>query len=242
MAKAKRLFLILLIMLGPGFVIWFIAKNVENYFVELPYIGYTYSYDSTGATTDSVAYNVPDFELNRFGGGVINRDSLRGKFIVLSTLQNDCPELDQCGLAVWIFNELFFEKLADNQDNYGNVKVLSILTTLDGDTVSGPSEKILENMEGFDQDIWWMTWGDPSPFYDFPYYNKTFSEHPSSAEDGEIGKYAFVNSLVLIDDKGFIRGVTGARSDTDIRNFFDLLKLLKKEEFNEERGQQERPK
>jgi hypothetical protein len=41
---------------------------------------------------------------------------------------------------------------------------------------------------------------------------------------------------VLIDDKGFIRGVTGAKTDTHIRNFFDMLKLLKKEEFDAKRN------
>lgn len=38
---------------------------------------------------------------------------------------------------------------------------------------------------------------------------------------------------MLIDQDGHIRGVTGAKKDSDIRNFFDLLKLLKKEDFDE---------
>ena len=242
MKKAKRLILILLILLGPGSIIWFMARSFENYFVELPYLGYTYTYDSTGVANDSVAYNIPHFELNQFGGGIINRDSIRGKFIVLTTIQDDCPDLDSCGLAVYLFDKLFFEKLEENQDNYSNVKVLSILTDHEGKAVpQGPSEKLLESMGEYNRKLWWMTWGDPTPFYNFNYYDQIFNLHLASEKDGEIGKYAFMNSLILIDDKGFIRGLTGARSDSDIRNFFDLLKLLKKEEFNRERGQQQRP-
>ena len=54
-------------------------------------------------------------------------------------------------------------------------------------------------------------------------------------ENFEIGSYAFVNSLLLVDQGKHIRGFTGAKRDSDIRNFFDLLKILKKIEFDENR-------
>ena len=243
MKKFKRLFLVLLIFLGPGTIIWFISTTVENYFIELPYLGYTFNYDSSGNKLDSVAYNIPDFELTRFDGKVINRDSIRGKFIVLTTLQDGCPNMEECGLGMYVFNEIFFHKLVKNQKHYGNVKVISILTDYSGNSIpEGPSEKLNEIMQQYDKDIWWATYGDPGPFYSFPYYGDLFINHKAANDEGEVGSKAFLNSLVLIDDKGFVRGVTGAKREGDIRNFFDLVKLLKKEEFNRERGQRKRPK
>lgn len=234
MPSWKRVATILLIVLGPGTVIYFLATNLKNKFVELPYLGeWTYQYDKDSVAIDSTAFIIPDFTLTKFDGSIINRDSIRDKFIVLTTLQPLCPDMDQCGMSMYHFNELFFSKLVDNQKNYGNVKVLSVLTDNEGKAIEeGPSELLREEMAEYDPDIWWTTYGDPTPLFSWEYYGKNFMEHESSAEDGEIGPYAFINSLVLIDHKGRIRGVTGAKRDSDIRNFFDLVKLLKKEDFD----------
>lgn len=234
----KRVLTILIIVLGPGIVIWILASNLRNKFVELPYLGeWTYSYDEQGNATDSTAFVIPDFTLTKFDGTIINRDSLKDKFIVLSTIQPMCPELDSCGMGMFLFNELFFHKLVKNQKNYGDVRVLSILTTVDGEAIpSGPTEKLKEEVVDYDPNIWWMAYGDPTPLFSWDYYGKNFMEHESSKADSEIGKWAFVNSLVLLDKEGHVRGVSGAKSDSDIRNFFDLIKILKKVDFDEKRA------
>jgi len=237
MGGLGRVLIILFIFLGPGLVILFIAKSCENHFIKLPYLGWEYDYDSSGKKIDSTAYNIPEFTLTKFDGTIINRDSIRGKFIILSTLQNSCPTLNECGMGVYLFNELLFQKIVENQQmkRYGNVKVLSILTNINGQPDSAISPKLLEEMAEYDPSIWWMATGDPTPLFSFEYYGDNFMNHAASNKDGEVGTKAFVNSLVLIDDKGFIRGVSGAKRDTDIRNFFDMLKILKKEEFKANR-------
>lgn len=232
----KRVLTILLVVLGPGTIIYFLATNLKNKFVELPYLGewsYEYNADSS-KIVDSSAFVLPDFQLTKFDGTVINRDSIRDKFIVLSTIQPECPELEECGMSLYLFNQIFFKKLIKNQKSYGNVKVLSVLTDQDGQPIKeGPPPRIKEEMEQYDPDIWWCAYGDVEPLYSWDYYGKNFMLHESTEETGEIGKYAFTNSLVLIDRDGHIRGVTGAKRDSDIRNFFDLLKILKKAEFDE---------
>jgi hypothetical protein len=234
----KRVLTILVIVLGPGLVIWFLATNLRNRFVDLPYLGeWSYTYDDNGNTLDSTAFSIPDFTLTKFDGTEINRDSLRDKFIVLTTIQPMCPELDSCGMAMYLFDELFFSKLVKNQKNYDDVKVLSVLTSTEGEAIeSGPSQKLLEEVDNYDSNIWWMAYGDPSPLFSWDYYGTNFMDHKSTSEDSEIGSKAFVNSLVLIDKNGHIRGVTGAKRDSDIRNFFDLIKILKKVEFDKNRG------
>jgi hypothetical protein len=241
-AKIKRLVLILIVFLGPGFIIWWMAKTIDNHFVELPYIGYTYTYHEDGSRKDSTAYNIPSFQLKTFDGKIINRDSIRDKFIVLTTIQNPCPKLDSCALGVYHFNLLFFEKIIENS-SYDNVKVLSILTDQNGKTDTlGPTDLLIEEMEPYEKDHWWFCSGDATPFYDFPYYGDNFMNYEASPVDGEIGANAFTNSLVLIDHQGYIRGISGAKKDSDIRNFFDMLKLLKKEEFDRKREKNKRKK
>lgn len=233
MARFKRIFLILLIFLGPGSIIYFISRTVSNHFIKIPYLGYEYTFDSNGIKTDSTLYTIPDFTLTRFDGTIITRDSIKDKFLVITTLQNNCPTQDECGINTFLFNEIFFHKLVKNQKNYSNVKVISILTDMEGNPIDSISPRLLEEMEEFNKDVWWMTTGDLTPFYSFDYYGKKFMDHASAPDAKEIGTKAFMNSLVLVDDEGHIRGVSGAKTDSDIRNFFDMLKLLKKVEFDD---------
>lgn len=230
----RRVLTILLIVLGPGCVIYFLATKLKNKFIELPYLGTTeYIKDDAGKIVDSINFTVPEFELTKFDGSVINRDSIEGKFIVLTTIQQACPEMDSCGMGMYLFDQLFFQKLIKNQKNYGNVKVLSVLTDIEGNAVpEGPNEYLKDEMSQYDPSIWWMTYGDPTPLFSWEYYDMNFMDHPSTASNGEVGPYAWINSIVLLDDKGHVRAVSGAKKDSDIRNFFDMLKLLKKEDFD----------
>lgn len=211
------------------------AHTFDNKFIDLPYLGWEYTYDAAGNKIDSTVYSIPDFQLTSFDGAVINRDSIRDKFIILTTIQNTCPDLKECGMGMVLFNEILYSKMIDHPDNYSNVRVLSILTDANGKPDSIPSQLLKEEMAEYDHKFWWFATGDATPFYSFPYYGDLFINYPATASSGEIGSKAFVNSLVLIDKRGCIRGVSGAKSDSDIRNFFDLLKLLKKEEFKADR-------
>lgn len=225
----------ILVLFGPGLLIYFIAKTVSNKFVDVPYLGeHTYNKDEQGNITDTTFYTIPNFELTLLNGKKITKNSIKNKFVVLTTLQNSCP--DTCGMYMFHFEELFYNKLVKNQSHYSNVKIISILTDHDGNPVNQTTDKFMDEinaLEQFDDNIWWIATGDPSPLFSFKYNNTPFNQLPSSKADHEIGKYAFVNSLVLIDREGHIRGFTGAKSDSDIRNFFDILKILKKTEFDE---------
>jgi hypothetical protein len=238
MPGIKRLGLMILVLFGPGFIIYYLAKNVNNKFIELPYVGqHDYIYDDNGKVTDSILYTIPQFELTTLSGKKVTKNSIKDKFVVVTTLQNSCP--DDCGVFLLHFEEIFYSRLFKNTDSYDNVIILSILTDHDGNPVYEASDKFIEEMkqiDGFDEDLWWITTGDPEPIYSFIYNDKSFYDLPSTPECDEVGTKAFINSLLLIDTDSHIRGFTGARSFSDISNFFDLLKILKKVEFDEERG------
>ena len=231
----KRVIAIILIFLGPGMIIWWIAHTFKNHFLEIPYLGYEYTYDESGKAIDSVPYKIPDIQLTSFDGSPITRDSIQDKFIILTTIQDNCPDFEECGLGVYVFNEIIFSTIVEHPSSYSNVRVLSLLTDQDGNPDSTISQRLREEMASYDKNFWWFATGENLPFYNFNYYGRKFNEHEATSAEGEIGSNAFTSSLVLIDRKGHIRGVTGAKKDADMRNFFDLLKLLKKEEFNENR-------
>lgn len=227
------------IILGPGSALYFLATKFENKFIELPYLGgYDYTYDQDSVIVDSIPYHIPEFNLTKFDGTPINNKTIEDEFIVLTTIQNGCPNLNECGTNFYIWEEIFYNKFIKNLDNYDNVKILTILTDLDGNQVDEPSEKLLEEMEKYDTDVWWMATGDPTPLFSFEYYDDDFVNIPANSEHAEIGGKFFVNSVVLIDDKGHVRGVSMSRTDSGVRNFFDMLKLLKKVDFDKKRAKE----
>jgi len=235
MPGLKRLGLIILVLFGPGFLIYFLAKNVSNKFIELPYIGdHHYTFNDKGEVTDSVMYSIPNFNLTTASGKKINKNFIKDKFVIVTTIQNSCP--DTCGLYFLHFDEIFYSRLEKNQKSYNNVVIISILTDHNGNPVDKISPKLLDELKqinNYDPNLWIIATGDPKPFFSFNFKNKNFFELPSTPENNEIGSKAFINSLLLLDREQHIRGFTGARSFSDISNYFDLLKVLKKVEFDE---------
>jgi len=238
MSGLKRLGLMILVLLGPASLIYLFAKTLNNKFIELPYLGqYTIELDEEG-NNDTIQYVIPDFEFKTSDGKVVNSSSTKDQFLVFTTIQNTCP--DTCGLFMYHIHELFYDKLKKNRDKYDkydNVKIYSILTDVNGKSLSQPSVKLKEALVRFEADtaIWEVLIGDPSQIFSFDYQGQDFMTLPAIHTNFEIGRYAFVNSLVLVDRDKHIRGFTGAKRDSDIRNFFDLLKILKKVEFDENR-------
>jgi cytochrome oxidase Cu insertion factor (SCO1/SenC/PrrC family) len=238
MPGLKRLGLLILVLFGPGSLIYFLAKNVENKFVELPYLGeHHFEYDANGNVSDSTLYTIPNFNLTTIKGEKITRNSFKDKFLVVTTIQNSCP--DDCGMYFLHYDEIFYSKLSKNTDSYDDVIVLTVLTDHDGNPVDKVSDKLIEEVkqiEGYDPNLWVIATGDPKPLFDFKIANKHFYELPSTPDNDEVGTKAFINSMLLIDKQGHIRGFTGARSYSDVSNYFDILKVLKKVDFDEKRG------
>ncbi|MFK8039133.1 MAG: hypothetical protein AB8B74_12635 [Crocinitomicaceae bacterium] len=235
MPGLKRLGLMILVLFGPGLLIYFFAKTLNNKFIELPYLGHQEMVKRTDGEFDTIPYKIPAFSFKTTTGQIVDEQTTVNQFLIFSTVQNGCP--DTCGLYFYHFNELFYEKVKKNKDNYNNVKFYSILTDENGNSISNPSSKLKEALSviGQDTSIWQVLIGDPRQIFSFDYNGSNFMKLPATESNYEIGRYAFVNSLLLVDRKKHIRGFTGAKRDSDIRNFFDLLKILKKVEFDENR-------
>ena len=235
MPGLKRLGLLILVLFGPGLLIYLFAKTLSNKFIDLPYLGKHTVIDNGSDSKDTVYYQIPDFEFKTSAGEIVSTESTGDQFLIFTTIQNTCP--DTCGLYLFHINELFYKKLKKNKDSYSNVRLYSILTDENGNSIDSPSEKLIEELEAINVDtsIWKIVIGDPNQVFSFDYNGVDFFNLPATASNYEIGTKAFVNSMLLIDRERHIRGFTGAKRDSDIRNFFDLLKILKKIEFDENR-------
>ena len=236
MPGLKRLGLMILVLFGPGLLIYLFAKTLNNKFIELPYLGPYEVVERANGENDTLHYQIPSFKFKTVDGQEVSDRTTKNQFLVFTTIQNSCP--DTCGLYLYHFDELFYKKVKKNKDNYNNVKFYSILTDQNGNSVASPSSKMLEAVSRIDQDtsIWQIVIGDPAQIFSFEYEpDSNFMQQPATATNYEIGTRAFVNSLLLVDRNKHIRGFTGAKRDSDIRNFFDLLKILKKVEFDENR-------
>ncbi|MDX1349811.1 MAG: hypothetical protein R3279_06180 [Putridiphycobacter sp.] len=233
MPGLKRLGLMILVLFGPGLLIYFFAKTLSNKFIELPYLGKYQVVDNSNGTKDTIQYTIPPFKFTTIDGKSVTSQSTQNEFLIFTTIQNSCP--DTCGVYLYHFNELFYEKVKKNKDSYNNVKFYSILTDENGRAITQPSSKLLEALSVLNQDtsIWQIVVGEPAQVFSFDYNGQNFMDLPATATNFEIGQKAFVNSLLLVDQNKHIRGFTGAKRDSDIRNFFDLLKILKKVEFDE---------
>lgn len=234
MSGLKRLGLILLILLGPASFIYLIAKFFNNQFIDLPYLGKTtYVYNDNHEVVDSTLYTVPPFELQMVNGEkTITQNSIKHQFVILTTLQNSCP--DTCGVYTFHFETIMYEVMKNTPSTYSNVKIISVLTDFYGNPVE-PTDKFVEFSKEYDSNLWWICKGDPSPLFHFEYNGNQFDEMASDPDNNELGTKAFINSLVLIDKEGHYRGFSGARRDSDIRNMFDLLKVLKQKEYDDNR-------
>ena len=235
MSGLKRLGLLILVLFGPGLLIYLFAKTLTNKFIELPYLGEHTVIKNNDGNMDTIHYQLPFFEFKTETGEIINSRTTKNQFIIFTTIQNNCP--DTCGVYLYHFNELFYKTVQKNKDNYNNVKFYSILTDKNGFPISNPSSKLIEALETIDRDtsIWKILIGDPKQVFSFNYNGENFYDFPATPSHFEIGSKAFVNSILLIDKDKHIRGFTGAKRDSDIRNFFDLLKILKKVEFDKAR-------
>ncbi|MFK8044999.1 MAG: hypothetical protein AB8B72_05865 [Crocinitomicaceae bacterium] len=233
MPGLKRLGLMILVFFGPGLIIYFFAKNINNKFIQLPFIGEYTVVENPSGENDTIQYRIPYFQFKTVSGEIVNSNTTANEFLIFTTIQNSCP--DTCGVYLYHFNELFYDKVKKNKDNYNNVKFYSILTDENGNSINKPSSKLLEALSVLKQDtsVWQIVIGNPAQVYDFNYNGSDFLKLPATSSNFEIGKKAFVNSLLLVDREKHIRGFTGAKRDSDIRNFFDLLKILKKVEFDE---------
>ena len=88
-----------------------------------------------------------------------------------------CPDLDECGMSLYMFDEIVFKEFLDNKSKFKDVKVLSVLTDENGNAVpEGPTEKLIEEMEIYDKEFWWTAYGDPTPLFSWDYYGKKLHE------------------------------------------------------------------
>lgn len=177
--------------------------------------------------------SVGEFEFTDSEGNKITNKDFKGKIIIYTTIQNECPNLDSCGINIWQIDQQIYQNLYENHKrSLGHVYIVSIVT----DTKGNPAEitpelmfKLKEKVHHYDPKIWKIVEGDPRAVYDVERNHLNLYEKRDAAF---IGNRMFLESLVLVDWNGNRRLVRYGKTESMVRDFHDGFTLLEKEYDN----------
>ncbi len=199
-----------LILLLPAFLLVFLSTRGCNHkFKELPDYGKAVDYkfvDSRGKSFTS-----KDFE---------------GKVVVITSLQITCP--DSCAISMWHVDQAIFQHIRKNKKKLKQVKIVSFVTDGNGNSLKDLSRlksSMIDNIEGYDPDIWYLANGDARSVYNFKFNNQSLLKKGKQYFGGE----AFLELMLLIDKKNHLRMVNRGNAEGSIRRMYQHIALLQKQ-------------
>lgn len=225
----KRILLFVLLFAVPFGALYFLSKAHHD-FGEPPYIGpVEYVYDDDGNVIDSQYYQIPDFTFTDLAGNRVDKNTLEGEYIIFTTIQNDCVIADEmpglCSVYPYHIQELLYKEFHKNKPSFGDVTIVSIITDSLGQPVK-PTEELRHFFDQFDSEIWKLVEGDPKQVYDFPISED--STYTQKRKSGYLGNRPYLRTMLLVDKNHHIRGFFGGKTQAEIREFKDRLRVLKK--------------
>lgn len=220
--RLKPLFLILLVF-GPASLLVIISLNkCEHKFEELP------SYGTIGS------YN---FYMN--DGTLVSDKTQHEKITLFTTIQTTCPQM--CAIDIPKINLLIYQHLYKNNKKLGHVKLVSIATDEEGNSIDDIEDVIfmLEDIiPDYDPNIWKVVKGDPQQVYDIE-SNQINLFHERS--DSSFAQKPFLETLMIVDKKNDLRLIRRGNEEGYIRDFKQHLALLQKQydkaTYKEKKGQ-----
>ena len=199
-----------LILLLPAFLLVFLStRGCSHKFKELPDYGKSIDYkfiDSRGKSFSS-----KDFD---------------GKIVVITSLQVTCP--DSCAISMWHVDQAIFQHIRKNKKRLKQVKIISFVTDGHGNPIKNLSmlkSSMLDNIEGYDPDIWFLANGDARSVYNFKFNNQTILKKGKQYFGGE----AYLELMLLIDKKNHLRMVNRGNTEGSIRRMYQHIALLQKQ-------------
>lgn len=226
----KRILLLLLISVLP-FSILFMLSRADHDFGEAPYIGSTeYTYDSDSNIVDTLHYKIPEYSFQAIGGKNLNKKILSDHYVIFTTIQNSCIIAKErpkaCAVFPYHIKELLYDEFFGNGPSYGDVKIVSIVTDPEGNSIQ-PSAELIKYFKKFDSEIWTLAVGDPLQVYSFPEGDSIYSEKRNKKY---LGNRPYLRTMLLIDKNNHIRGYFGGKKQAEVREFIDRLRVLKRED------------
>jgi hypothetical protein len=208
----KKVIFFLIIIFVP-FTFFYLFSRGSQHFKRLPFFG-PYS-------QDSVAFVYPDFAFTDYNGGVLNKEALKGKIIILTPVSSTCP--DQCDFLVKPFRLDVYRGILEKNKEFSEVMILSEVF----DTVNTRLYDFPEKFE-VDPARWRFFMSSDHLLWDV---DVTPGKHLLSKEDPDRpGKMMYSRSALLIDWNFHLRGWYDLAHSVELRRLIDELRLLRKEQ------------
>jgi len=181
---------------------------------------------------------VGKFEFTDAKGNKITNEDLKDDIVIFTTIQNECPNPDSCGINIWQINQQAYQHIFEGH-NYKlkHVRIISIVTDTKGNPAKITPElrfQMKELVHNYDPEVWTLVEGDPKPIYNVENNHLNLYTKEDSAF---IGNRMFIESLILVDWSGNRRLVRYGKTESMVRDFYDGFTLLEKEYDNTVRNE-----
>lgn len=169
---------------------------------------------------------VPAYKLKDASGKVLTNKDFEENSVIFTTIQPTCP--DSCGISIWHFDQLIFQKVRVNQKRMKDVRIVSIVTDVNGnpvDQIKDVEFMLKDRVEGYDPKIWMVVSGDPKTVYNITHNNQ------SLIQKGEqyFGGYSYQELMLLVDKNNHLRMAFPGKTESTIRKMKDYVSLLHRE-------------
>ncbi len=209
-AGRTRRVLLFLILFGPALILIFISSR-----------GCTHKFKVLEDYGEVASYTFVDGE-----GKNHSTSDLKGNIVLINTLQPSCP--DSCAISFWHLDQLIYQHVRKNKKKLGSVRIISFVTDGEGkplDDLTGVRDMIMDNVEGYDPEVWMLASGDPKEIYDMT------NNGQNLLEEGEeyFGGNAYQELQLLVDTKNHLRMVLPGDSEGMVRRMKEHVALLIKQ-------------
>ncbi len=216
-AGRRKVAFAFLLLFGPAFLLIFIStRGCEHKFKTL---------DDYGKATN---YSFVDARGKKFTAA-----DFKGNVVIITTIQEKCPT--DCAVSFWHLDQSIYQHIRkNNRKKLKQVKLISFATDGKGNSIkdlSAINQSLMDNVEGYDPDIWVLATGDVQSIYDFEHNNeKLLKTGPQY-----YGGHAFQELMLLLDKQNHLRMVLSGKTEGMIRRMKEHIALLQKQ-YDKERS------
>ena len=205
----KRILLALLL-IGPACVLLLVSsRSCEHNFLEL-----------------DVMAEMPTYSFQDINGKTYTNETLKGNVVIFTTIQKTCP--DSCSISIWNIDRNLFKYIRENKKKLGEIKIVSFVTDGQGNPADNLEEidfLLKDQVVAYDPKIWILAKGDARKVYDISRNGVKLLND----EKGHYGGDAYQELLLLVDKENYLRMVTKANIEDEVRKMYQSMALLEKQ-------------
>lgn len=167
------------------------------------------------------------FEFTDVKGNKRSSDEFKGDILLVTTLQNSCP--NDCALLLYHLDKILYQEIKKNSKKLmKRVRLLSIVTDKQGvpeRDLTLIQEKLKNTVMNYDPALWILATANPKEVFNFKSNGLSLLEKNPKFYGG----VAFQEVILLLDKNHELRMVLNGKLEGYIRRMKESLALLQKE-------------